>query len=164
MMRKIQFLVIISALSLLVSGCSKSSVASYYKHETECLGVELDGSQTLKAWGKGRNRKDAVEQAKKNAVRDVIFKGNFIGSGECKNQALLLEVNAEGKYESYFNSFFRDGGEYANYVSMEDERTSSSFMRSSDSRNKDQLTYSVVVRVLRVELRNKLIKDGILKQ
>ena len=31
--------------------------------------------RTLRAWGRGKNRTDAIEQAKKNAVRDVLFKG-----------------------------------------------------------------------------------------
>ena len=41
--------------------------------QTECISVEQDGSQTLRVWGKGRNRVDAVEQAKKNAVYEVLF-------------------------------------------------------------------------------------------
>ena len=47
----------------------------------ECMGVELDGSQTLRVWALGRNKVDALEQAKKNAVREVIFKGIRNGSG-----------------------------------------------------------------------------------
>ena len=146
--------------ALLLVSC-KTTTSSYYATETECLGVELDGSQTLKVWGTGRYWKDAAEQAKKNAVRDVLFKGHFTGSKDCFEKPLLLEVNAREKYEDYFNVFFRDGGEYINYVSMKDERT---HIRTADSRNKDQLKYSVVVRILRVELKEKLIKDGILKQ
>ena len=80
--------------------------------ETECLGTELDGSQTLRSWGKGKDKADAIEQAKKNAVRDVIFKGINAGSGECSKKPLILEVNAQEKYEYYFNAFFKDGGAY----------------------------------------------------
>ena len=47
---------------------SLAANAQFEKFETECLGIEGDGSQTLRAWGTGRNRADAVEQAKKNAV------------------------------------------------------------------------------------------------
>jgi hypothetical protein len=148
---------------LLFVSC-KTTTPLFYANETECLGVEMDGSQTLKAWGKGKGRADAAQQAKKNAVRDVLFKGNFTGSKECNFKALILEVNAQEKYEDYFNAFFKDGGEYENYVSLKDERLAATVFRGSESRNKDQSTYSVVVRVLRVELKEKLIKDGILKQ
>ena len=54
---------------------AKTTTSAYQQYEPECLGVELDGSQTLRVWGVGSNKKDAVEQAKKDAVRAVIFKG-----------------------------------------------------------------------------------------
>ena len=143
---------------------TQTTTPSFYATETECLGIELDGSQTLKAWGTGRHWKDAADQAKKNAVRDVLFKGHFTGSKDCYEKPLILEVNAQEKYEDYFNAFFRDGGEYSNYVSLKDERIMRHVIRAADSRNKDQSKYSVVVRVLRVELKEKLVMDGILKQ
>ena len=41
-------------LLLILAGCSsKKSVSSYHSFESECLGVELDGSETLRAWGRG---------------------------------------------------------------------------------------------------------------
>ena len=104
-------------LLLILAGCSsKKSVSSYHSFESECLGVELDGSETLRAWGRGKNRTDAIEQAKKNAVRDVLFKGVVAGSRECSVRPLITEVNAQERYASYFNDFFRDGGEYLKYV------------------------------------------------
>jgi hypothetical protein len=142
----------------------KTTTPAFYNYRTECLGVELDGSQTLKAWGKGRYWPDAAEQAKKNAVKDVIFKGILDGNNECKVKALLMEVNAEEKYESYFSAFFKDGGEYKNFVSLKDERIPRHIIRKRDSRTKDQSTYSVVVRVLRKDLEEKLINDNILKK
>ena len=86
------------------------------------MGIEHDGSQTLKAWGNGRNRLDAVEQAKKNAVRDVIFKGITEGNKECNIKPIIFEVNAEEKYENYFNSFFADGGAFKNFVSLKTKK------------------------------------------
>ena len=134
-----------------------SSVASYASFETECLGVELDGSQTLRAWGKGKDRADALEQAKKNAVRDVIFKG--IRSGECNTKPLIFEVNAEEKYQYYFNKFFADGGEYKKYVSDADENLTSRMKAVSNT----QQNWGVVVLVLRDDLRERLIQDNIIK-
>ena len=52
----------------LISSCSPQKQASAnYDNETECAGVEGDGSQTVIAWGNGRNRFDAMEQAKKRS-------------------------------------------------------------------------------------------------
>ncbi len=75
-----------------------------------------------------------------------------------------MEVNAEDKYATYFANFFKDGGEYANFVSLKDERIPRRIIRERDSRNKDQSTFSVIVRVLRKDLEQKLINDNILKK
>jgi hypothetical protein len=140
--------------------CKPTKTASFYTYATECLGVESDGSQTVRAWGSGKNKSDALEQAKKNAGRDILFKGNLTGKKECALKPLLLEVNAAEKYESYFNVFFADGGEYENFVNTQDEK----FKSKISETNKSEVKYGVIVRVLRSELKGKLINDGILKQ
>lgn len=148
---------------LYFSSCDpQKKIASNYTYKTKCLGVELDGSQTLKAWGNGSDYDDAIEQAKKNAVRDVIFKGISEGTPDCNAKPLIFEVNAQEKYEDYFNKFFIDGGEYKNFVIMEDGHKAKKF---GDNRKgvKKSLTYGIVVRVLRAELKNKMITDGIIK-
>lgn len=126
------------------------------------MGVELDGSQTLKAWGNGRNRFDAVDQAKKNAVRDVLFKGIIEGKPDCNIKPVLFEVNVQENHEDYFNIFFADQGEYKNYVSVRDERIGQKLDRDR-KRGRESVTNGIVVRVLRSELKQKMIKDGILK-
>jgi hypothetical protein len=131
-----------------------------YSYETECLGVELDGSQTLRVWGTGRNRKDAVEQAKKNAVREVIFKG--IRGGECEMKPLVPEVNAEEKYESYFNKFFKDDGLYKFFVTLKDERIPNRIFRETKV-SSNTVTIPVVVRVQRPQLKEQMKQDGILE-
>lgn len=156
----------ISLLIILLSTClgfSQKNIAGNYGYKTECLGVELDGSETVKAWGNGRNRSDAVEQAKKNALRDVIFFGLLEGKQDCKQKPLILEVNALEKYEDYFNKFFADGGEFKNYISLRDERI---FDKVSRDRKKarESVTNGLILRVLRSELKQKLIADGIIKQ
>jgi len=145
----------------LITACTpKKTVSAFYNFETECLNIELDGSETLKAWGSGRNKRDALEQAKKNAVRDVLFKGIRNGNGGCSTRPLITEVNATRKYESYFNNFFRDGGEYSRYISMRDTKNRSYESESTGQQDK----YGTVLRVLRSQLKEKLIQDNILKQ
>lgn len=145
---------------LTLAACNQSkNLGGYYTYETECLGSELDGSYTLRAWGIGRNQVDALAQARKNAVRDVIFKGISKGKSECEIRPILLEVNAEEKYRAYFNRFFADGGEFENFVNYKDKRTST-FHRE---RTEDEIKYGVTVRVLYEPLTEKLRADGILK-
>lgn len=133
--------------------------AQFAKFDTECLGVEGDGSQTVRAWGTGRNRSDAVEQAKKNAVSDILFKGVRGGSQECNLKPLVPEVNARERYEEYFDRFFMDGGEYTKFVSAADEKLFS----KNKQKNKIGAYFGVTVRVLRSELRAQLKADGVIK-
>lgn len=156
---KILTLITIFAFS---SSYAQKSIAGNYTYKTECMGVELDGSQTLKAWGNGRNRSDAVEQAKKNAIRDVIFNGINEGKTECNSKPLIFEVNAQEKYENYFNAFFADKGEFINFISLRDERIFDKISRDK-KKARESVTHGLIVRVLRNELKEKLIADGILK-
>ncbi len=159
---KINILLIAFIVTISISCSSKKSIAANYSNPTECLGVELDGSQTLKAWGNGRNRQDAVDQAKKNAIRDVIFKGIRDGKSECNTKPLVFEVNAQDKYEDYFNVFFADGGEFKNFISLKDERIFDKVYRDKQ-KTSENVVHGLVVRVLRSELKQKLIQDGIIK-
>lgn len=143
----------------------QTTTSTYYEYEVECLGVELDGSQTLRIWGVGRNKKDAVEQAKKNAVRVVLFKGIHGGLNGCNTKPVVLEVNAEEKYEDYFNVFFMDGGEYLKYVSMKDEKRINIFKKDKEKEKSQHFVkYGITVRVLRSELKKRLTDDNILQK
>ena len=70
-----------------------TSISPFPDMEIECLGTELDGTETLRVQGKG-----------------------------CDMRPLVTEVNAREKYEEYFDRFFKDGGDYSKYVTKEDEK------------------------------------------
>lgn len=161
-MRKIFSVFGLGVLLLLSYSCNntRKSVVSYQDNRTECMGSELDGSYTVRAWGYGRYVNDAKEQAKKTAVYDLLFKGVSYGRGGCESKPMLMEVNAETKYKDYFDRFFTDGGEYLKYISMQDRRPGS----WQHSRQKGGITCNLVVRVKYSELRQRLIDDGILKK
>jgi len=153
-------LIISIVVAFSIAGVVKAQgVVSFHEQPVECLGVELDGSQTLRSMGSGNTRSDAIEQAKKNAVWAVIFDGIRQGKPGCDMRPLLNEANAKDKYAEYFNIFFADGGEYKKYVSMADQKR-----RSKDkSKNKYYKNYTITVRVLRSELKTRLKQDNILK-
>ncbi len=142
----------------------QKKTAGFYNYETECLGVEGDGSQTVRSYGKGRNREDAIEQAKKNAVRDVIFKGITKGNNECNSKPLLFNPNAREKFEDYFNAFFVDNGPYKEFITSEDGSDMHPEVLKGRSQAGSQENYGVVVRVQRAKLKNKLIVDKIISQ
>lgn len=146
----------ICAMSLFNVYAQKNPV--YARSSIRCLGVELDGSQTLRVQGYGRNRSDAKEQAMKNAVWAVIFDGIREGAQGCNMRPLVTEVNAKERYEDYFNLFFSDNGEYKKYVSLRDTK------KRSGGRSKDKLgyAYDLTIRVLRAELKARLKADNLI--
>ena len=130
----------------------QKKTASYYNVETECLEDKLDGSYILQAWGKGSSKSEAIDQAKRNVLNDILFKGVKKG---CQLRPLIIEINASTKYRSYFYTFFDEA--YKDYISLE---------KSQKTRNKSkkQTSYGIKVRVQVESIRKKLITDNILKQ
>ncbi len=149
----------IVALAATMELAAQSVGAPYSK--VECVNLELDGSITVRVTGSGRNKKDAMEQAFKNAVYNVIFKGV---KTEDRNAAisrpLIFEVNAEEKLADFTKVFFKDKGKYTDFISTKDCRPVTSVHNSQG----DQVEWTTVVRVLRPELQKYLIQQNIIKQ
>lgn len=158
MARKI-ILSVIMAFAILATMQAQTQTV-YDRQSIKCMGTELDGSQTLRVLGYGRNRADAKEQAMKNAVRAVIFDGIRDGVEGCNMRPLVTEVNARERYEDYFNVFFADGGEYKKYVTLRDTK------KRSAGRVKDKIGYSyeMTIRVLRAELKARLKADNVISK
>lgn len=146
-----------------LSGCKTATQTmneyAFAEFKTQCLGVSPSGLQMLRTLGSGMNKAKAIEEAKRNAVSAVIFDGIVDGSGECNKRPLVNVPNARERYEEYFNAFFRDGGAYNKYVSLEEKRTS-----RISSKNSALESWSVVVTVNRTELRNRLIDDNVISR
>ena len=148
---------------LLLGGCRSnkevSGTVTTMAMETVSLGSTGDGKITLRTWGSGRNQAEAIEQAKRNAVHDVIFngikKGPNIGAAA---KPLVPEVNAEERYAIYFEPFFSPGGEYKKFV--QEEKGSAQRLKSQGVSREG---YGVVVIVDRTALQSQLRKDGVLK-
>ena len=84
------------------------------------------------------------------------------GKNECNTKPVLVEANAQDKYQDYFFTFFADGGKYADFVSMKDESLIPKIAKDYKFAG-SEVTYGVIVRVKRQELRQQLIADGIIK-
>ena len=150
-------LIVFAALSLCGIATAQAQ-ALYARSSVRCMGVELDGSQTLRVQGYGRNRFDAREQAMKNAVWAVVFDGIKEGTGGCEVRPLVTEVNARERHAGYFDLFFSDKGLYHEFVSLRDTRI------FSRKKSKDKLgcSFDMTVRVLRPQLKARLKADHII--
>jgi hypothetical protein len=142
-----------------VSCKTSDKISGNYTHEIECMGTELDGSVTLKTWGKGKNRVDALQQAKKEAINSVLFKGIRNGKPNCYTSAIFNTPNIRNNNDDYFNDFFKDSGKHKDFVSIKDE----SFGKKESAEGRDgEIMFGFIIRVLRSELKQQMITDGLL--
>ncbi|MCH5335249.1 MAG: hypothetical protein J1D86_05555 [Alistipes sp.] len=156
-----RFLLLICAVMAFGAGAQAQSYGAPYS-SIRCMNVELDGSITVRVSGSGRNRLDAKEQARKNAVYNVIFKGVKV-EGHANSdisRPLVFEVNAEEKYADFMYEFFADGGKYLEFTSMDDRR----WLSNSKTKGGKQVEWEITLRVLRPQLRRYLIEQGIIKK
>lgn len=134
-------------------------VSSYIPTKTVYMNTEGDGSITVRAHGHGTNRNDAIKQAAKNALHDVIFEGVAVPGNAELSKPLVMAVNAEEKYAAFFNAFFADGGEYKKFVTTEDRKSGS----NKKEKNEVNVKLGTTVRILRSELKLYLIDNGIVQ-
>ncbi len=160
-MKKLMFIAM-AAVLMIASSCStvKKTDASFYAAESVVyLNNEADGSITVRATGSGRNRYDAIDQAKKNALREMMFKGINVPGNAYISKPLITTVNAEEKYADFLNAFFVDGGAYEQFVSSADKK----ILSNRKNRNKIQAKVTTTVRLLRPELAQYLKENEIIK-
>ncbi|SHG16035.1 hypothetical protein SAMN05444483_105174 [Salegentibacter echinorum] len=140
----------------LKSCSSTKSNSAYYTYETECIGSNLNGTQTVKAWGKGLDKKTALENAKKNALNEIIFKGLYKGGRDCQKKPIISEVNAKVKYDYYFDRFFSKI--YSGFVSISKKG------KLETSKYEQGYLTAVILSIQIADLKQQLFDDNIIKQ
>lgn len=131
-----------------------------WRYELEAVDVGVTGTDLIKVWSYSRNPDVAVEQAKKNAVHGIVFRG-FAGSGRISGKkALVTDAAVEASKADYFKEFFADGGRYMKFVSLTGDG-----MVSADDRLRVGKEYKigVLVSVKVSDLRKELEAAGIIK-
>jgi hypothetical protein len=131
-----------------------------WRYEIEVVQTGTQGTYLIKVWSYSKKADVAIEQAKKNAVHGVIFKG-FAGKPSVQGQkALASDVNLEVERADFFKPFFEDGGKYMKFVS-----TSNDGAVAAGDRMKVGKEYKVgvVLSVNVAALRKDLEAAGIIK-
>ena len=150
MMKK--YLFILLAL-LLFGGCaSVSKGISQVNPTLQYIGTHEDGSITVRVAATGRNYADALSNAQRFALKRTIFNGISVPGNTLLSRPLITEVNAEEKYESFFNSFFSNGGDYVGFVNSQDKRFGSDQMY----KNKVSVRVMTTIRIFRSDLKEYL--------
>lgn len=134
---------------------------SQWRYEVEAVGTGIQGTYQLKVWSYSRNQQTAIEQAKKNAVHAIIFKG-FPSKGRVKGQKpLARSSNLEQEKALFFKEFFKDGGKYLKFVTLVNNGAIAPGDRIKISRKEYKI--GVVVSVNVASLRKDLEDAGIIK-
>ncbi len=127
-----------------------------YRYDIECAGNGTQGTYLVKVWSYSKKAAVAENQCRKNAVHGVIFKGYGGGNGCVAQRALCTTPGAETANETYFKSFFADGGEFQKYASIVGGTTETVKVGK-------QYKVGVVVSVRKDELRKTLEAAGIIR-
>lgn len=131
-----------------------------WRYEIEAEGTGTQGSYQIKVWSYSKNPETAIEQAKKNAVHGIIFKG-FPDKGRIKGQKDLAQnPNLEQEKEDFFKAFFQDGGKYQKFVSLTNNGSIGPGDRIKIGK---EYKIGVVVSVNVAALRKDLEEAGVLK-
>lgn len=151
------FLLIFSSI-IFYSCSSKNQIGSYYDYEITCDGSSYGGSQRLIVWGSGTSKSEAIEQAKKNALHTVLFKGVRKGQKGCQLNPIVTEVNAEQNYSEYFSYFFSNSSIYSQFVKVVKQNS-----KEMKQENSKEVKYGVIVDIDMNALKNNLINNNILQ-
>ncbi len=89
-----------------------------WRYEIEGMGVGTQGTYLLKVWSYSKKPVVAIEQAKKNAVHGVVFKGFPGKQGMPGQKPLVTDPTVEIERTKFFNSFFADNGDFMNFVTL----------------------------------------------
>lgn len=132
-----------------------------WRYEVEAEGNGTQGTYQIKVWTYSKNQETAIEQAKKNAVHAIIFKG-FPNNGRIQGQKpLARNPNLEQEKEEFFKEFFKDGGKFQKYVFLANNGAIAPGDRIKIS--KKEYKIGVVVSVNVAGLRKDLEEAGIIK-
>ena len=132
-----------------------------WRYQTEPMPqVSAQGTIQFKVWQYNKKAFVAKEQAMKNAVHAVIFRG-VQSTQRVRGFRALVDSNTQSENSAYFDSFFENrGGKYMKFVSLAMEGG----IGSGDViKLKKEYKVGVVVVVRTSDLKKELENEGIIK-
>ncbi len=131
-----------------------------WRYEIEGVQQGVSGTYLIKVWSYSKKRDVALEQAKKNAVHGIVFRG-YAGTSRVSGQSpLVSNPNIEEEKADFFEAFFADGGKYMKFVSL----TSDGAVAAEDiMKVGKEYKVGVLISVRKEDLRKDLENAGIIK-
>lgn len=116
-------LILLLSLALATIGCYASSKSKAdkntreWRYEIECAGTGTPGTYLVKVWSYSKKQATATNQAVKNAVHGVIFKGVNGTAGCASQRPMVKDASVATDKADFFESFFAEGGDFQKYGS-----------------------------------------------
>lgn len=157
---------IVTVFALLLIGCKSidaptNVISSYYSYEIECVYKNLDGSMVLKTWGSGRDLENAVRNARRKVIDDIIFKGVKKGKLDCNSGPLASNPNLKENNKAFFEKFYSKTGYFNKFVSRPDSKWYSDLKDNKIEFNINK-SYELVTTVDVVALKEYLSQNKII--
>jgi hypothetical protein len=89
-----------------------------WRYELEPVQTGSQGTYLIKVWSYSKKPNVAIEQAKKNAVHGIIFRGFSTKDRVEGKPSLTNNPNLEMEKQEFFTDFFADGGKYLKFVNI----------------------------------------------
>jgi hypothetical protein len=131
-----------------------------WRYEIEAVGTGVQGTYLIKVWSYSKKPEVAIEQAKKNAVHGIIFRGFSGIQGVPGQKALSSNPNLVEEKADYFKPFFDNGGKYMKFVSLTNDGAVAAGDRMKIGK---EYKVGVVVSVNVSSLRSDLEAAGVLR-
>jgi len=151
-------------LTVILASCASSKIEDRYtqqwRYEIEPVATGTQGSYLIKVWSYSKNQTVAAEQAKKNAVHGVVFRGFAGMNGVPRQPPLATSPNMENEKKEFFGPFFANGGRYMKYVSITNDGSIGAKDRLKVGK---EYKIGVIVSVAKEELRKDLEEAGIIR-
>lgn len=145
-------------LPLLIYSCGTTSKVNRadqpWSYEVESVGVGADGTYVLRIWTYWRTPDLPIEEAKKNAVHAVIFRGIPAGNGATAQPA-LRSAQLTPEETVFFDSFFQS--EYQRFIGS----VNSAILVTQTG--KKEYKIGAVMSVSKDSLRRYLEEEGVVK-
>ena len=93
-----------------------SFVANNKTFQTECVTIETDGYVTIKIWDTKKGAKYKREQARKDAIRAILYSGISNGNGCSTQPPILNKAEEKENFKSIEKSFFSPDGEWSMFT------------------------------------------------
>ncbi len=151
---------------LIFTGCksvdpSANVISSYYSYEIECVSKNLDASLLVKTWGSGYDIENAVLNARRKVIDDIIFKGIRKGNLNCNQNPLVSNPNIKENFKSFFDEFYSKKGKFGKYVSKPDNSWYRNLEKNKVKFNINK-SYELIVTIDLLGLKEYLLQNKII--